>query len=204
MNILHETQKIISEKSKFGLGIELNSFIREAMAQKMITIYEAFQLMEMCDRFEHSGIRKSYFSEDVVFSMNMALMAKLFNENALYEQYCNDARERLDYWFGSLKKLNNGKLPKDKHYILDDLEGFLTADPEHIKKLRSVRMHARRGNPGANAYHFESFPYDYLKYENELMRILNGETDCYEVDKTISDEVCDLMTAVELRAIELE
>ncbi|MDE7294044.1 MAG: hypothetical protein K2N72_06440 [Oscillospiraceae bacterium] len=204
MNIYDETQKITSKDNAGSMGTLLLWFVDEALKQNAITIYEAFELMEMYDRFEHSGIRKFYFSEDVVLSMNMALMAKLFNENALYEQYCSDARERLDFWFGSLKKNNNGKLPKGSHYILDDLEGFLTGNSEHMKKLSSVRKHARRNNPGENVYHFESFPYDYLKYEDELIKILNGEADRYEVDKTISPEICDMMTAVELRAIELE
>ena len=37
-----------------------------------------------------------------------------------------------------------------------------------------------------------------------LMRILNGEISQYEIDKTISSEVQDLMVAIELKAIELE
>lgn len=204
MRIMTETEKIIKKQDIVSLGGAVRHFVRAALQEKAITIYEAFQLMEICDRFEHSGIRKDYFSEDVVLSMNMALMAKLFNENVLYEQYCNDARERVNFWFDSLKKLNNGKLPKGNHYLLDDLEGFLMGNLEHMEKLSSVRKHARRNNPGENLYHFEDFPYDYLKYEDELIKILNGEADQYEVDKTISTEICDMMVAVELRAMEFD
>lgn len=204
MDISAWTAKIVSENSKWGLGIQLNSFIRETMAQKIITIYEAFQLYEISDRFCRSEIKNRYHSFDAVMSMNMALMAKLFNENDLYKQYCNDARERLNFWFDSLKKINNGKLPNGEHYILNDLEGFLSGDLEHMKKLSNVRKCTSRSKMGVNSYHFEYFPYDYLKYEDELIKILNGEADHYEVDKTISPEICDMMTAIELRAIELE
>lgn len=204
MNIYDETQKITVEDHLQGMGTVLLWFVREAMKQNAITVYEAFELMEISDRFRHSGIRRFYYADDAVFSMNMALMAKLFNENALYEQYCRDARERLDFWFGYLKKSNNGKLPKGKHYILHDLEGLLTGDREHMEALSSVRKHARRNNPGEELYHFEEFPFDYFKYEDELLKILKGEADHYSIDKTISPEICDMMTAVELRAIELE
>lgn len=199
MDISAWTAKLASENSKWGLGINLNSFIREAMTQKMITIYEAFQLYEISDRFCHSEIKK-YHSFDAVMSMNMALMSKLFDENDLYEHYCNDARERLNFWFDSLKKLNNGKLPKGEHYILNDLEGFISGDLEHMEKLSYIRKNAVPDD----TCHFEYFPYDHLKYEDELIKILKGETERYEVDKTISPEICDMMTAVELRAIELE
>lgn len=204
MSISSITEKIILENSKWSLGIKLNSFIREAMAKKMITNYEAFQLYEISDRFCHSEIKHRYHSFDAVMSMNMALMAKLFNEIDLYKQYCYDAKERLDFWLGSLRKCNNKKLPKGEHYILNDLEGFLSGDLEHMKKLSNVRKYTSRSNLGVNSYHFEYFPYDYLKYEDELIKVLNGEIDNYEVDKTISHEICDMMTAIELRAIELE
>lgn len=199
-----EIEKIIKKHNMISLGGAVRDFVRNALQEKVITIYEAFQLTEICDRFEHSGIRKDYFSDDVVLSMNMALMAKLFNENALYEQYCNDARERLNFWFDSLKKHNNGKLPEGSHYLLYDLEGTLTGDLEHMEKLSSVRKYARRNNPGENLYHFEYFPYDYLKYEDELIKIIKGEVDHYSIDKTISPEICDMMIAVELRAIEFD
>lgn len=65
----------------------------------MITIYEAFQLHEISDRLCRNEIKNRYNSFDAIISMNMAPMSKLFNENALHEQYCNDARERSDYWF---------------------------------------------------------------------------------------------------------
>jgi len=39
---------------------------------------------------------------------------------------------------------------------------------------------------------------------NEISMILQGEIDHYEVDKTISHEIIEMMTAIELRAIELE
>ncbi len=204
MSISYITEKIVLENSNWGLGIKLNSFIRDAMAKKMITIYEAFQLYEISDKFCRNEIKNRYHSFDAIISMNMALVAQLFNENALYEEYCNDARERLNFWFDSLKKINNEKLPKGEHYILNDLEGFLSGDLEHMKILSSVRKCTSRSNLGVNSYHFEYFPYDYLKYEDELIKVLNGEIDHYDVDKTISPEVCDMMTAVELRAIELE
>ena len=41
-------------------------------------------------------------------------------------------------------------------------------------------------------------------HKDGLIKVLKGEKDHYEVDKTISPEICDIMTAVEVRAIELE
>lgn len=196
MDISTWTAKLVSENSRLRLGAEINNFIIEAIEQNMITIYEAFQLMEICDRITAEKYKHIAGTLDSVQSLNMALMAKLFNENALYEQFCCDARERLDIWLNDLKKLNRKRL---EDYILDDLEGFLSGDLEHMEKLSYVRKHAEPDE----THHFEYFPYDYLKYEDELIKILKGETERYEVDKTISPEICDMMTAVELRAMEL-
>ena len=202
MNFSFEGKKIIAESYKGGLGISLSKFIRSALPQHVITIYEAFQLMEISNRFWH-GDKFWSTPRNVVDSMNLALVAKLFRENAMYEQFYEDSIERLAVWHKVAKKSNGGKTPKGGHYILDDLEGFLSCDLEHMEKLSYIRKHSRRNNPGMHDYHFESFPYDYLKYEDELLKILKGETDHYEVDKTISPEICDMMVAIELRADEL-
>lgn len=203
MDFINETQKIILKNTFGGLGTVLLWFIQKALRENEITLYEAFQLMEISDRYCN---RDKFWTDvyHVVESMNLALCAKLFNEDDMYKQFCSDANERLVIWFKVLKKSNGGELPKGGHYILDDLDGFLSGDIKYMEKLSSVRKKASRSNPGYNAYHFECFPYDYLKYEDELIKIINGETYHYEVDKTISPEVCDMMTAIELRAIELE
>ncbi|MDE7279602.1 MAG: hypothetical protein K2N26_07755 [Oscillospiraceae bacterium] len=203
MDFINETQKIILKNTIGGLGTVLLWFIQKALQENEITLYEAFQLMEISNRYRN---RDKFWADiyHVVESMNLALCAKLFNEDDMYKRFCSDANERLGIWFKVLKKSNDGELPKDGHYITDDLEGFLGGDLKHMEKLSSVRKKASRSNLGYNAYHFECFPYDYLKYEDKLIKILNGETDHYEVDKTISPEVCDMMTAIELRAIELE
>ncbi|MCH5349532.1 MAG: hypothetical protein J1E40_09430, partial [Oscillospiraceae bacterium] len=73
-------------------------------------------------------------------------------------------------------------------------------DLKHMEKLSHVRSHASRNNPGVHDYHFEIFPYDYFKYEDELLKILRGETDHYEVNKNISPEICKMMIDIELRA----
>ncbi|MDE7288502.1 MAG: hypothetical protein K2N71_03225, partial [Oscillospiraceae bacterium] len=82
MDILGWTAKIVSENSRLKLFAELEYFIIEAIEQNMITIYEAFQLMEICDRITTEKYKYIAGTLDSVQSLNMALMAKLFNENA--------------------------------------------------------------------------------------------------------------------------
>lgn len=199
MDISTETKKIVKEDTKGSLGTVLLWFIQNALPKKAITIYEAFQLIEISNRYRNCDKFWSTPSQ-VVEAMNLALLSKLFREESMYKQFCEDAKTRCEIWYKILKKGNRGKLPKDGHYILDDLEGFLSGDLKHLEKLSSVRKNTRRNNSGDDAYHFEEFPYDYLKYEDELLKILKGEIDHYEVDKTISPEICDMMAAIELRA----
>ena len=51
MNILEETNKILEAKSVNTLGIYLLWFVQKALPEKAITIYEAFQLMEISTRY---------------------------------------------------------------------------------------------------------------------------------------------------------
>lgn len=209
MNIRMETEKIISEDSLTGVALELHSFVNRALDENAVTIYEAFELKLMSDSYLiegeiNPGFGKKTWTDslEVYLSMNLALMAKLFGEEELYRQLCGDAERRLDLVIADFKD-ENGNLPKDwGDYILDDLSGFLSGDLEHMEKLSYVRKHTNRHSK--NKYHFERFPYDFLKYEDELIKILKGEADHYNIDKTISPEICDMMTAVELRALELD
>lgn len=139
MNIYDEIEKITSENTLWSMGVELLWFVKRALKENTITIYEAFLLMEISDRFEHGGIKKYYTFDNAVLSMNLALTAKLFNENDLYEQFCRDARERMDSWFNYVKKSNDGVLPKNCRRIIDDVNGRLSVDLEHLKELSSVR-----------------------------------------------------------------
>ena len=198
------TQKMTEENSKYGLGTVLLWFIQKALPNKVITIYEAFQLMEISDRLQHSGKIQSYFSFDIIQSMNMALLAELFNEKALYKSFFEDTISRKNSYYAELKKDNDGKMPKGSHYILDDLGGFLSGDIEHMEKLSYVREHTHRNSRKDDPYHYSVFPYDNFAYEDELLKVLRGEIKYYEIDKSISHEVCDMMTAIELRAIELK
>ena len=50
MNILEETNKILEAKSIDPLGTYLLWFVQKALPEKAITIYEAFQLMEISTR----------------------------------------------------------------------------------------------------------------------------------------------------------
>lgn len=197
-------QKIIEENSKYGLGTVLLWFIQKALPNKIITIYEAFQLMEISDRLQHSEKIQSYFSYDIIQSMNLAFLAKLFNEIPLYKSFYEDTISRRNIYFAELKKENGGKLPKGSHYILDDWNGFLSGDIEHMEKLSYVRAYTHRNSRKDDPYHYSVFPYDDFAYEDELLKVLKGEVKYYEIDKFISPNICDMMTAVELRAIDLE
>ena len=204
MNISNEKDEITANASRWGVGIALAGFVEKALFEKAITIYEAFQLMEISGRLEHSGINMDYFSDDIVKSMNMALLAKLFSEEALYEYYCEETLKRRDVFHKELRKCNNGKLPKGKYYIVDYLEGILRAELEYMEMLSDKRAHTHRNSRKEYPYHWTCFPCDFFKYEDELIKVLKGEIDHYEIDKTISPEIIEMMTAIELRAIELE
>lgn len=184
------------------MGTMLLWFVREALHKKTITLYEAFQLMEISDRMCMDKFWTD--SSSVVQSMNLALLAKLFNENELYEAFCRDAREKLGLWNKILKKSNGGVLPDDYHYILSDLDGCLSGDLEHMEKLRDIRKNAPRDNPGEEIYHFEYFPFDEFVFEDIYISLANGELERFDINKTISYDVCFMMSEIEVRAVWLE
>lgn len=216
MNIYDEIEKITSKESLVGVETELKSFVDHALDENAITIYEAFQLMLMSDSYwlriesrpvmnrEPWVLNKKPWTDSlrVYLSMNLALMAKLFDEDELYQQLCRDAEKRLSIWCDMIRD-KNGNVPLDNDYVLSDLSGLLSGDLEHMEKLSYVRKHKHRSRSHSK-YHFHRFPYDFLKYEDELIKILKGEVDHYSIDKTISPEICDMMTAVELRALEFD
>ena len=192
------TNKINTSTSKKRLGAHLLWFIQKALPQNDISIYEAFQLMEMSSRYRNSS-RSTLTTSHIVESINLALLSKLFDEEAMYKQFCIDAKEKCNIWHKYLKERNEWFLPKDSHYILDDLDGFLSGDLEHMEQLSYKRAHTHRNSQKEFPYHWSVFPYDDFKYEDELIKILKGETDRYEIDKTISPEICQMMIDIELR-----
>ncbi len=207
MNILDETDKILEAKSIGILGTYLLWFVQKALPEKKITIYEAFQLMEMSIRYRDYISQRDNWSNcsDIVEFMNMALMARLFEEQELYKHFCTESLNKREIWYEGLKKDNGGKLPKmDKCYFLVDLEKILSADLESMEMLSQKRFAPKRTKDRLLIYHWTEFPYDHFVYEDELIKVLKGEIDHYDVDKTISPEICDMMIAIELRALDLE
>lgn len=207
MNILDETNKIIEANGIGTLGVYLLWFVQKALPKKEITIYEAFQLMEMSIRYRDYISQRDNWSNcsDIVEFMNMALMARLFEEQELYKHFCTESLNKREIWYEGLKKDNGGKLPKmDKCYFLVDLEKILSADLESMEMLSQKRFAPKRTKDRLLIYHWTEFPYDYFVYEDELIKVLKGEIDHYDVDKTISPEICDMMVAIELRALDLE
>ena len=206
MNILSETNKIIEANGIGTLGVYLLWFVQKALPKKEITIYEAFQLMEMSIRYRDYISQRDNWSNcsDIVEFMNMALMARLFEEQELYKHFCTESLNKREIWYEGLKKDNGGKLPKmDKCYFLVDLEKILSADLESMEMLSQKRFAPKRTKDRLLIYHWTEFPYDYFVYEDELIKVLKGEIDHYDVDKTISPEICDMMVAIELRALDV-
>ncbi len=193
MNILDETNKIIEANGIGTLGVYLLWFVQKALPKKEITIYEAFQLMEMSIRYRDYISQRDNWSNcsDIVEFMNMALMARLFEEQELYKHFCTESLNKREIWYEGLKKDNGGKLPKmDKCYFLVDLEKILSADLESMEMLSQKRFAPKRTKDRLLIYHWTEFPYDYFVYEDELIKVLKGEIDHYDVDKTISPEIC--------------
>lgn len=206
MNILEETNKILEANGIDALGTYLLWFVQKALPKKEITIYEAFQLMEMSIRYRDYISQRNNWScgFDIVEFMNMALMARLFEEQELYKHFCAESLNKREIWYDGLKKDNGGKLPKlDKYYYLVDLEKILSADLESMEMLSQKRFAPKRKKDRLFIYHWTLFPYDYFVYEDELIKVLKGEIDHYDVDKTISPEICDMMVAIELRALDV-
>ncbi len=206
MNILDETNKIIEANGIDALGTYLLWFVQKALPKKEITIYEAFQLMEMSIRYRDYISQRDNWSgcSDIVEFMNMALMARLFEEQELYKHFCTESLNKREIWYEGLKKDNGGKLPKmDKCYFLVDLEKILSADLESMEMLSQKRFAPKRTKDRLLIYHWTEFPYDHFVYEDELIKVLKGEIDHYDVDKTISPEICDMMVAIELRALDV-
>ena len=208
MNISNETAKITAATSVESLGTYLLWFIQKALPANEITLYDAFQLAEISNRYRNftkEGIAYRSSSDDIIESMNLALLAKLFNDEDLYLQFCTDTLEKYSIHKRNFIKRNSEEAwNKESHYILDDINGILSADLEYMEILSNKRKNTRKNSQKEFPYHWSYFPYDDFKYEDELIKVLKGEIDHYEVDKTISPEICDMMAAIELRAIELE
>ena len=211
MNTISELQNINNGKSLDSLGTRLLWFIQATFPKKEISLYEAYQLAEISNRYRNfpkKGIVYRSSADDIIESMNLALLAKLFHDEDLYLQFCIDTLEKYDIHKRNFIKRNseeawNKSIPT--HYILkEDINGFLSADLEHMEILSNKRKKTRKNTQKEFPYHWSYFPYNYFNYEDELIKVLKGEKDHYEVDKTISPEICDIMTAVEVRAIELE
>ena len=197
--------QIISKSS--GASTELGWLAREGYEKGLITIYEAFQLNEICDRLCFWRNGSDYDFWEAVGSLNMALMAKLFEEEDMYRAFCADAEYRYDSWVRQLLKLNNGKLPKPKksNELFDDFRGFLKGEKEHLELLSYKRSHIKgAAKQNAEGWHFCVFPFDLFKYEDELLKVVTGKIEHYPVDKTISPIVCDIMTAAEIRDYEVK
>ena len=201
-SIIEFAKNLSTANSKSKISTQLKTYIKEiGLVERTISLYESFQLMEIVYRLWcPSG--KSTSPETIVPNMNMALVALLFNENAMYSTFANECRYTLD-WYLRTSKSKDEKLRRMDHYILSDLEGFLSADVIHLEKLMDVRLNISRRRYNIH-YHWGWYPYDFLPYEELLLKIRNGVIDHYEIDKTISPEVQDLMVAIELKAIELE
>ena len=208
MNTLFELQNINEGKSLDSLGTRLLWLIQETFPKNEISLYEAFQLAEISNRYRNftkEGIAYRSSCDDIIESMNLALLAKLFNDEDLYLQFCTDTLEKYDIHKRNFIKRNSEEAwNKESHYILDDINGILSADLEYMEILSNKRKNTRKNSQKEFPYHWSYFPYNDFKYEDELIKVLKGEIDHYEVDKTISPEICDMMVAIELRAIELE
>ena len=178
----------------------------EGYKKGLITIYEAFQLYEIHDRLCTKPFDWGYEFYQAVESLNMALMAKLFEEEDMYKSFCEDTKIRYDSRTSYVLKENKGKMPKSKpDEFYDDLTAFLKGDKDHLEFLRDKRMHTKGiAKQNAVGRHFSVFPFDLFKYEDELLKVVNGEIEHYPVDKNISPVVCDIMTAAEVRDYEVK
>ena len=170
----------------------------------LLTVYEAFQLYEIHDRIWTRIIPVNDYCNAII-SMNLALMAKLFEEPEMYKAFCADAEKRYDEYAYDMKKSNGGKLPKTGNELFDDFKGFLKGDREHLELLSYKRSHIKgAARQSTEVWHFCYFPFDLFKYEDELLKVVKGEIEHYPVDKNLSPIVCEMITAIELRNIELD
>ena len=187
-------------KTACAPGSQLYILARKGLEKGILSIYEAFQLQnQYMSLFEHRSIYTPDL--DCVKSMNMALMARLFDEKALYDAYCADAlsaRDRLLRMTGS---------DKTGSFIMDDIGGFLGADREHMELLSKKRHLSNRGmldDEEDETYHFHFFPYKSFAFEDEFLKVYRGSAEGYIPDKTVSGAVCDIMAAAELRKEETD
>ena len=159
----------------------------------VFTLYEAFQLA-VC---YYSHKRRIYESlPDLLTGMDMALISKLFGEEGLYKAFSADCirirNNMLAHYREYCQKQGKPDTGKLDDFLLDDIEGFLSADREHMELLSS-RNHRIRGEGGTEKFSFFRFP-----YEDEFLKIYNGEIERYPIDKNMSDIVCDIIATVEI------
>ena len=196
-----EIKKVmISSGSRLKLGNAVFWFVRNNLNDRSISLYESYILMEYSERLNWcnaSGSVINITDADVIEEMNMALLSKLFNDQQLHDFYFDRASEM----FECCKKRYKEQF--SKHFIFSNFQEFLSGKYKCMQELKDVRANTRRNNYKQFPHHYDVFPYDYFCYEDELINIFKGEKDHYEIDKTISPEICDMMVEIELRADEL-
>ena len=202
MNVEEIINKITQADSISDVYYLITTFVKlDGLNKNIISMYESFQLMEIAYRLRKPK-GKSKSPETIIMNMNMALLSYLFNEYEMYIAFAEESKYTLKWYVDNSSNMSQ-RLKRLDHYIFCDLDGFLNVDPIHLEKLLYVRKNISRRNDPIK-YHWGRFPFDFLSYEEELLKIKNGVIDHYEIDKTISPEVQDLMVAIELKAIELE
>ena len=155
--------------------------------------------------YDQSNSNRCITPSDIIHYMNMSIMAVLFCEPDMHKEFNRIANAFMQIITSDISGKSKYKdKPVFSHYVLSDLNGFLTCDIDHLKILSYKRHNTNRNSTQEEPYHWWAFPYDYLVYEDELLKVYNGETDHYEVDKSISPTVQDLMVAIELKVMELE
>ena len=172
-----------------GRSIEMGSYLRDARADRQVTLYEQYLLEAERFSFErHAYVQPAWPNKvrisHLICLLNLKMTALLFRENK--------AAEMWDAWGMEAYRLNQEKRP---HYILDDYPAFLSAEqhPEALEKLLVLRKSRKR--PFNNGpYHDEHFPHELCAYEEMLLagRFFQAG------DKEICGDVEELLTELYL------
>ena len=214
------TEFVKTSDSWYELLYSLNDLVRACVPNQftdkdkifpgILTMYEAFQLYEIHLRLNR-WVDRSIPGSNIIPYINMALMSKLFEEDGMYEAFCESARNNekaaliddAKHARAQRGTIQEYTLKYDMNHYLYNIEPALRGDRAMLELFAEKRSKIR-GAARQNAfnYHITAFPWEF-NFERELLNIMDGAENKWAKQKDISPEVCDLMVAAEVRYDEL-
>jgi hypothetical protein len=175
------------------VAMEIDILLARLLRSNRIGLYESYLLNYEFLKFRRNGYLQPAWGDRVYITNCLELMNQVFMAYILDE----DSVKKLYDWAKQAYSICEWNSP---HYIMDRYEEYLNANnnPELLLKLLQTRMNYDKLDEENGPYHCESYPYDYYMPEKILLEI-NQQTSIEPVDKDVSEDIGELIIALNLK-----